>query len=238
MTSRDLIEAQKAREARWVREGVEKFMRSIDDPERSPLSGEIMKRCVKRLTEALEAARWPLRDPLAVVVPTLGAEHVAAMTVSSGVHAVVGAIDTDNPFLADAERLGEAVEFDLRFAEWSPEAEPELVRRVARLFPDATGMPARVLRHRQRQAVREMATEVWPRDLRVRVGADLFGLLATACPDVFVLTTSRAGSRTLRFLRLTGEAYESLMNVMTLKAVTRPQRGLMIVPPNDWRYAE
>jgi hypothetical protein len=132
--------------------------------------------------------------------------------------------------------LGEALEHDIRFREWAKDARGAEKRAVERMKRDMKGDPSTW--RRRARALRERAGNAWSDKDRIVIGCDLLALLAEAAPDVFEAPVIRYGHKTLRLLRLTDAAADTLTTLTDMAAVRSPKLGWMLIPPRPWRYAE
>lgn len=241
------IERQKARESSWVHEGAQRFLRSLDDPTVSPGGRRIMKLCLERFTKALQdhlettckTALRPLVDPLVPALTILGAQHVAGVTLQWVIEGVMKSdrgrgSHSHSVFLSFSRGIGSAIEHDLRFRRWSKGAEKSAVRRMKAILEQGDRKTWR----KREAALKRVAESQWSDEVCAVIGLDLQALLVKACPDVFEARTFKSAGKTLRSLRLSQGAAEELEEITMIQSVSFPKRGMMIVPPMDWRYSE
>lgn len=251
----DLVEAQKLREALWVEEGRERFVRHCAKAEArgetsTPAGAVVMKRCAADMTKRLETegqtiseSRSPGKSRIALPLSILGAEHLSAMIVHTAIQ-LCWKSDQDrvdpklSTVVAKAKNLGEALEHDIRFRVFADgaagEAEKKTIDRMKREMASGN----RSAWSKRLKALREFTTIEWTDEFRVCLGMDLLGLLVEACPHTFEAPVVRYGGKTITLLRMTEAAAEATTTAMDVAAVCQPRFGMMLVKPRPWRYVD
>lgn len=244
-----LLEAQKAREADWVNDGAEAFLKRLEahDPTMTPMGRGIIKAASDRFQERLRAyvtdlvtTPRPMQSPTFQIIMLLGVPHVAAVALriacTIGVGSRVGSVTTQTALVA-ANTVAEALESDLRFRVWRQGAKGAEKRAVDRMRERMKGDP-KTWRSRARQ-LRSKAEIPWSREDVAVVGMDLLGMLVESCPDVFTADTVHHGHKTLKLFDLTHDTRVRLLEDTQAAAASHHTRfGMMLVPPRPWRYAE
>lgn len=245
----EAIARQTSREQDWVADGVARFMRHVGtaDPGTTPAGKAIMRAAVSRLAASIKAnvpaGERPMGDPLLPVVSLLGPDHVAAVTVRALLPVLLTSAREARPgdpsarsMVSKAKAVGDALEHDIRFRLWAKDAEGAERAAVNRMRLHIQGDPS-TWRKRAR-ALRNIAQDAWTAEASIIVGVALIKLLADACPDTFEAPVVRYGGKTMRLLRLSGTAAESLTNITDAAALSTPRFGMMVIPPRPWRYVE
>ena len=242
-------EAQAHRERSWVAEGAERFMarqeRTHTANATATVAGQrLIKRAHERFVARLETHRvdtagkaHAMKDRLLPILAILDADHVAAVTLMLVIRSAIamGKAGEIKPrtMVAHAQRLGEALEHDIRLRAWAKD--PEVERRaIERMKRDMEASP-RAWRRRA-EALRAIGAEAWSVEDHITTGVDLMALLVEAAPDVFEAPVVKYGCKTFRLFRLTDAASDDLAANLEIVAASRPRLGFMLVPPRPWRY--
>jgi DNA-directed RNA polymerase len=239
----DNMELQLVLEEKSLQEGKDRYLRQQTKREldqgfgsRKDV-GKLIKGCLPLLSESistyLENASNKGRGKTAVgltFLQELPPETLAAITLQH----VFGAIRRAPPLQTVLNQIGRGVESELWGVALEKHDEKLCDRLVARAVKTHGSVAYRRKAVRATAAKEGFVFERWSDDVRIQVGAPLLNCLLQSLPEVFETYDTYKNSETRKWLGLTKEASEYLVELTDAESWMHPVYRPMVVEPKPW----